>query len=375
MNARVIALLSVVVGTLPITASGEPLPRFPPGAVWNQNIEAATTHPNSASMIGTLQGLNTGTCSGFGFGCGRLQIDFSIRVVRTGAGAPTATIVSIPNGGNEDRYYLPDCEPLGSSVPVPVGATIEGETGMTCDVFGNDCHYLVVDGNTLHEVYRANLEGGTLHAQCLATWRLDVVYPDVGRGEHCTSADAAGFPIAPLLFNADEVAASLAQDATGGGDIGHAIRFILPNSRMASDVNLPGAVGGRLYVRPATHAGAPSGPTGSVPYGSRLRLRSDFPLTNYTPAARVLLNTMKRYGMVLADGGNIALTAESDVYTTAKWANLNIGSRVFDQTAGATIVRASDFEVIDTGPRIAETYECVRSTIPTEAVLFSNGFE
>lgn len=361
---RTVVLLAAALATG--AAHADPLPRFPPGAVWNQNIANAAAHPQSGAMISRLN-----TLGGFGFG--RFQIDFSIRVVYAPPGSGTATIGALPSSDPGDQYYAPDCEPIGSAVPVPAGATIEGEAGMTCDVFGGDCHYLVVDGNTLHEVYRANLSGSTLQAQCLATWRLDVVYPPEGRGEHCTSADAAGFPIAPLLFNADEVAASLAQDPSGNGDIGHAIRFILPNARMASDLSLPGAVSGRLYVRPASHAGAPSGPVDSVPYGSRLRLRDDFPLANYNPAARVILNTLKRYGMVLADGGNIALTAESDFYTTAKWATLGIGSRVFDQTPNATDVFITDFTVLDTGPRIAETYDCVRSD-PLQAI-FSDGFE
>ena len=75
------------------------------------------------------------------------------------------------------------------------------------------------------------------------------------RGDQCTSADAAGFPIAPMLFTADEVAA---------GEIAHAIRFILPNPRMASFPDGPDSNTARdpLYVRPATHAGGPSGPAG-----------------------------------------------------------------------------------------------------------------
>jgi serine/threonine-protein kinase len=180
--------------------------------------------------------------------------------------------------------------------------------------------------------------------------------------------------MAPLLFNADEIAASLVLDPAGGGDLGHAIRFILPNARMANDPDLGGAYG-RLYVRPATHAGGPSGPAGSVPYGSRLRLRADFPLDGYNPAARVILNTFKRYGIVLADGGTVALTAESDLYTTAKWADLGIDSRVFDQTSGATDVTASDFDVVDTGLRIAETYDCVRTDVEPRDVIFADGFE
>jgi serine/threonine-protein kinase len=105
-----------------------------------------------------------------------------------------------------------------------------------------------------------------------------------------------------------------------------------------------------------------------------LRLRADFPLTNYNPAAKVVLNTFKRYGIVLADGGTVALTAESDLYTTTQWADLGMGSRVFDQTVNAADVLISDFEVIDTGARIAETYDCVRSTVIGN-VIFEDDFE
>jgi len=343
----------------------EPLPRFPPAAVWNQDISSASLHPQSASMIATLDDLG-----GFGgIGARRMQIDFSFHVVHADAGSPTRSISS-HNGG----YYTPDCDALGTAMPVPLNAAIEGETNLFCDNQSDDCHLLVVQGNILFEAYRSTADGADqLQSQCLAIWQLDAIYPPEGRGEHCTSADAAGFPIAPLLFNADEIAASLAEDSSGNGDIGHAIRFIIRNERMASDVSL-GGVGGRLYVRPASHAGSPSGPVDSIAYGSRLRLRADFPLTGYNPAARVVLNTFKRFGIVLSDGGNITLTAESDLYTDTKWAELDIDSRVFDLTPGAQDVDITDFEVIDTGPRIAETWECVRSVLPDPAD-FRDGFE
>ena len=352
---------AMLVPPLASPAASAPLPRFAGNAVWNRNIESAPVHPSSASMISTLAGLG-------GFGLGRMQIDFSFHVVHAPEGAPTRSIVSHPDG-----YFSPDCEPLGTAMPVPAGAAIEGETGLTCDNLGNDCHLLVVQGRTLYEAYSANAQGPSqLQSLCLAIWHLDIVYPETGRGDHCTSADAAGFPIAPLLWNADDIAAALAIDASGNGDLGHAIRFILPNSRMANDPSL-GGVGGRLYVRPGSHAGSPSGPIGTVPYGARLRLRSDFPLTNYSPAAKVVLNTMKRYGIVLSDGGSIALTAESDLFTETTWAELGIDSREFDQTPGATTVTVNDFAVLDTGPRIAETWDCVPNNL-TPAV-FANGFE
>ncbi len=315
-------------------------------------------------MIATLSGLG-------GWGLGRMQIDFSLHVVHAAANSPTRTIVQHPGG-----YYAPDCEPLGSTMPVPTNATIEGQTTLgdiTCNHTGADCHLLVVQGDTLFEAYASTAgTGSTLETLCLAVWHLDAIYPDDLRGDHCTSADAAGFPMAPLLFNADEIAASLAQDASGAGDIGHAIRFILPNAYMANDPSL-GGVDGRLYVRPATHAGGPSGPVGSVPYGVRLRLKSSFDDTGYSTAAKVILNTMKRYGIVLSDGGNVALTAESDLYTDTSWADLGFGPHVFWDTDGASAVEVTDFEVIDTGERIGETYNCVPNNV--QAPVFVDLFE
>lgn len=358
-NARLGTVVLLAVAAT--VAQAETPPRFPTAAVWHQEISDAPVHPDSATMIAILAGLG-------GFGNGRMQIDFSLHVVHAPQGTPMRTTVSHPWG-----YYLPDCEPVGTPMPVPEWAAIEGETGLVCDNLNGDCHLLVVQGDTLYEAYAVTEASATeIETMCLAIWHLGVVYPPEGRGEHCTSADAAGFPMAPLLFNADEIQASLDADPTGGGDLGHAIRFILPNARMASDPNL-GGVSGRLYVRPASHAGGPSGPAGSVPYGARLRLRPDFPVDEYPPPARVILNTFARYGIVLADGGTVALTAESDLFTTTSWASLGIDSRVFDLTPGATDVAVTDFEVLGTGPRIPETYDCLRTVV--EPWLFADGFE
>jgi len=163
------------------------------------------------------------------------------------------------------------------------------------------------------------------------------VYPPTGRGEQCTSADAAGYPIAPLLFDADEVAA---------GRIDHAIRFILPNARIR----------GGEYVHPATHGTpATSGPPDAPPYGTRLRLRGDYPLASLpNDGARTVARAMQRHGMLLADGGQVALTARSDRSTRAKWAGL-LGP--LDLAA----VRPRDFEMIAAGERIPLTNDCVRN--------------
>jgi hypothetical protein len=341
-----------------------PPPHFPPGAVWHQNIASAPLAANSTTMINTLVGLG-----GWGNG-NKFQIDFSLQTYPEAAPGTTMVPVIPHHDGND--YYDPDCEALPASMPVPADAVFEGQSGLSCDNDAEDCHLLVRQGNLLYELYSGNLSGGVLDARCLAVWNLNAVYPPEGRGEHCTSADAAGFPIAPLLVNADEIAAKV---GVAGSDLGHAIRFVLPNARMANDASL-GGVGGRLYVHPASHAGNPGGPSASVPYGVRMRLKSNFSMTGYSAAAQVILRTMQRYGIVLSDGGNIALTFETDRYTTATWNSLGINSQTFVNGAGgSTPVLVSHFEVIDTGPRIGETWNCVRSTIPDPDFIFINGFD
>jgi hypothetical protein len=292
---------------------------FPDAAPWYQDISSAPLDPESAQVIGFLDGA--------GWGSGTMRIDFSIEVLQASADTPLRTFTPT------DDSYQPDCDL--EPVPVPPGGALEGESGYRCTSDG-DCHLIVEDRPRLRlfEMWRADITGEGFHGGCLAVWDMTRVYPSSGRGEQCTSADAAGFPIAPLLFSADEVAA---------GTIDHAIRFILPNARIRS-----------VYLHPATHAGAPGGPGEAPPYGARLRLRSDYPLTSLPPGAQVVARAMQRYGMLLADGGTITLTARSDRFTAAKWADL-LDSR--DLAA----LRPSDFEMVDGGERIPLTYDCVRN--------------
>ena len=111
-----------------------------------------------------------------------------------------------------------------------------------------------------------------------------------------------------------------------------------------------------MYVHPASHAGAPTGGANLPPYGVRFRLRADFPIARCsTEGARVIPHALQKYGMLLSDGGNIALTAPSDRYTTHKWADLGIDSHSLFGVA------VTDMEVVDLGPTIPLTYDCVRN--------------
>ena len=301
-----------------------PAPYFPPGAIWNQDISHAPLDPQSSTTINWL-------ADSGGWGRGRMQIDFSIRVLQAGPDSPNVPT----HTGSGFYYWNSDIVP---TVPLPVGGGMEGRAGYECDSEQSDCHLIVADRGhgKLYEAWHANYTNGALDAAFMAVWDLKRVYPPSGRGEGCTSADAAGFPIAPLLFNADELAS---------GSINHAIRFILPNPRIRA----------KVYVHPATHAGAPRGPDTAPPMGARFRLKASFDVSQLTPAAQVVARAMQKYGMFLSDGGNIALTAQSDADTTAKYADLGFGPHEL------RVLKVTDFEVIDGGTPISMPDGCVRN--------------
>jgi serine/threonine-protein kinase len=297
---------------------------FPPGTPWTQDISLAPVDPTSGKIIGFLNRVG-------GWGNGRMQTDFSIRVVQA-----TSTSPFVPF--KPSRGFFGSDSDLVSIVPLPEGGGLEGQPGYQCPTRDGDCHYIVVDRPhaKLYEAWEANYADGSLSAQFLAVWDMNRLYPPSGRGEQCTSADAAGLPIAPLLFNADEIA---------DGSINHAIRFVMPNPRIRA----------KSYVHPATHAGAPSGPNDAPPMGARFRLKSTFDLSQLTPAARIVARAMQKYGMILADGGDIALTAQSDQDTHAKYAALGFGA------SDLQAIKVTDFEVLDMGPVFESSHNCVRN--------------
>lgn len=307
-------------------------PYFPLDSPWTRDVSAAPVDPESPAVIAWLSSVG-------GWGGGAMQIDFTIEVLEADSMTPFRSFTP-----TED-FFEPDCD--FAPVPLPAGGALEGETGYECESDG-DCHLIVVHPSSgkLYEMWRANVVGPDFFGGCLAVWDMSLTYPDVARGDQCTSADAAGFPIAPLLFSADEVAA---------GQIDHALRFILPNGRIRDNV----------YVRPSTHSTGPtSGPPQAPPYGARLRLRTNYPLGNLpNAAARTVARAMQKYGILLADGGTIALTAQNDTFTTAKWSGL-----LGPHDLGA--LQVTDFEMIAAGERFLYTGDCQRVD-----PIFTDGFE
>ncbi|HEX2656760.1 MAG TPA: hypothetical protein VHU40_00755 [Polyangia bacterium] len=297
---------------------------------WTKDVSTLTKDARSNAIIAALKAMG-----GWGNG-NKLQIDFSIPLFFADATTPRATVTA-PGGGY--CYGGPDCDPVPFQMPLPVNGNMEGSSNYVCDTANNDCHLLVADRSQkkLFELYNATQTTSGLSALVGIIWDLTKAYPPGMRGEQCTSADAAGFPIAGLLPTADEVAA---------GHVDHALRFILPNARMKAGV----------YVHPAGHAGGPSSSNADAPpYGVRFRLKASFDETPYNGGQRVILQAMKRYGMLLSDGGNIALTFADDRTTVAKWSSLGITSQSFNS------IGVDNFEVVDLSPDIRSTQDCVRN--------------
>lgn len=293
---------------------------------WTKDVTASPKSGESDKIISGLQAAG-------GWGTGTFRVDFSIEVLRATSSTPFRSFTATSD------FYSPDCDKV--PMPVPAGGALEGESGYAC-AGGGDCHLIVVDPmtNKLYEMWRANITASSFNGGCLAVWDLKKKYGDTLRGKGCSSADGGGFPITAMLGNADEVAA---------GKIEHALRFILPNERIQNG----------MYVAPGTHSTFPtSGGPNTPPYGVRFRLRASYPVDSLPNAgAKVVARALQKYGMYLADGGNIALTLQSDRFTTGKWASSGITS------SSLTALKVGDFEVVEMGPRInwkADT-DCYRN--------------
>ncbi len=251
------------------TGQGASLNGFRPFAsdnLWNQDISASPVDPNSSAIINFI-----------GSGAG-MHADF-------GAGLYQNSIIGIPYSvvsGNQSPVnvilgaYGSESDP--GPMPIPASAPIEGGPNPT----GGDRHVLVLDNSNcfLYELFSAVPNGnGTWNADSTAVWDL---LGDEQRPWTWTSADAAGLPIFPGLVRYDEVAA---------GQIQHAIRFTVPQSRAA-------------MVLPATHWASSLTSTSAPPMGMRLRLKASYDISGFSANMQVILSAMKKYGLILADNGS-----------------------------------------------------------------------
>ena len=268
---------------------------FSSSSLWNTDISSAPVDPNSNSIITNWVG--------------------SVNVH--------------PDWGNDPSYGIPyvvvdGTQPLVSinlnaygdesdpgPMPVPANAPVEGGSSST-----GDRHVLVLDsGNCfLYEMYNSSVNAdGSWNADSTAVWDL---LGSEQRPYTWTSADAAGLPIFPGLVRYDEVAA---------GKIQHAFRFTLPKTSAA-------------FTPPASHYAGNTSNTTAPPMGMRLRLKSSYDISGFSPQMQVILTAMQHYGLILADNGSaLYVTGVSD----SRWGS---------DLDSLKTVPASAFEVVQMNP-------------------------
>jgi len=267
---------------------------FPDDNPWNTPVDGLPLDPNSARIIASI-GLTDSLHPDFG-----TEPTYGIPYVVVSGTTATSTVAFDYSDESDPGPY-----------PIPSNPPIEGGAGST-----GDRHILIIDRDNwkLYELYAAYPGGSGWTAGSGAIFDLN---SNALRPAGWTSADAAGLPVFPGLVRYEEV-----ED----GVIRHAIRFTVRRSRHA-------------YVAPATHYASSSTNDSLPPMGMRVRLKASFDLSGYPPQARVILQAMKTYGMLVADNGS-------------DWFFQGASDPRWDDDDLNTIkgVTGSNFEVVKMGP-------------------------
>ncbi len=269
---------------------------FPASNAWNQPVDGLPVAANSDAVIAAI-GVDDHVHPDFGSGLWE--------------GAPIGIPITVVRGAQKKSRVAFEYAEESDGGPYPIPRNVRVEGGRHSD---GDRHAIIVDRDRcrLYELYALYPAGDGWRAGSGAIWDLR---SNRLRPSGWTSADAAGLPILPGLARYDEVAR---------GRIDHALRFTVSRTR-------------RAFIYPARHFASNLTDPNLPPMGLRVRLKAGFDVRGYPPQARVILTTLKRYGMMVADNGSDwFITGSPD----SRWSN--------DQLRTLKRLRGADFEVVDT---------------------------
>lgn len=278
---------------------------FPANNAWNTDISGAAVDPNSDALIASI-GLTRGLHPDFGSGLYE-GAPIGIPYVVVSSAQPKVAVTFTDYGDESDP----------GPYPIPADAPIEGQQA-NGSAFGGDRHVLVIDrdANRLYETGNSYPQaGGAWRASGGAVFHTDSNTVRPGGQPGWTSADAAGLPIFPGLARYDEAST---------GVIRHALRFTASTTR-------------RAYVPPATHWASSNTSANVPPMGMRVRLKASYVIpANFSTESKAILQSMKTYGMLLADNGsNWYVSGAPD----PRWNNDKLVSELGS-------VKGSSFEVV-----------------------------
>ncbi len=273
---------------------------FPADNSLNEEVASLPASPNSQAYVESI-GLSAHLHPDFG-----INPSYGIPYEVVGPEQPKVPV--------KFTKYKSESDP--GPYPIPPEAAIEGGGSKG----KGDKHVLVLqEGSCIdYELYKAarNTKAPGWKAASGAVFNLR---SDALRPEGWTSADAAGLPILPLLARYQEVSS---------GAIDHALRVTVPESQEG-------------YIHPATHFASSSSNPALPPMGLRLRLNASYPLEGFSGQALVILQALKRYGLIVADNGS-------------PWYITGAPSPNWNEASLAQIkqVPGSAFEAVETGPII-----------------------
>lgn len=204
------------------------------------------------------------------------------------------------------------------SLPISSNVLVEGGIDKTPSQPYGDHHILIVDSDTcrLWETYHSYPDAKSgWDVFNISTWDLA---SSALRKDGWTSADAAGFPILPLLLKAVEAQS---------GVISHAMRFTIQSSKIRKG-----------YVWPARHLTS-NGTTSTnlPPMGQLFRLKASYSIPGgWHTQSKAIAQALKTYGMYIADGG-------SDLFVTGE-PSASWDANIFGEVQS---IMTSDFEAVD----------------------------
>ena len=241
---------------------------FPPDNPWNLVIEDWPLHPNSKNIIESI-GANKKL---------RYNTDMGYVLVPPDQKKVDVKLGSASAESDKGPYPVPDNTPIEGYPINYKGLTLDEVQRK--DEGDIDRHALVVDptNRMLYEFYqmRKTDKGWIASGAAIFDLKSNKLRPD-----GWTSADAAGLPIFPATVRYDEIKRGMVE---------HAMRMGVRKTR-------------RAYVYPATHYASRDTDENLPRMGERLRLKKDFDISGFSPAAQAILKGLKKYGVFVADNG------------------------------------------------------------------------
>jgi hypothetical protein len=248
---------------------------FPADNAWNQPVDHWQIHTNSRNIIASI-----GTGKPL-----RGNYDMAYVLVPPGQRKVDVKITDYPQESDPGPFPIPE------NLPIEGWPTCARENprmaGQTLDDIqrdkinsGGDRHAIVVDPakGTLYEFWRMRktAQGWQAAQASIFDLKSNRLRPD-----GWTSSDAAGLPIFPAIVRYDEIRKGMVE---------HAMRVTVQRSR-------------RAYIAPATHFASRDNNENLPRMGERIRLKRDFDISRFSPAAQAILKGLKQYGMIVADNG------------------------------------------------------------------------